>query len=54
MSSITHLQSRAVRKTVKLTSTVVSERMFKATSDFHKRYLGEKRLVIGKDKPLKK
>jgi len=54
MSSIAHLESRTVRKTVKLTSTVVSERMFKATSDFHKRYLSEKRLVMGKDKPLKK
>jgi hypothetical protein len=49
-----HLESRAVRKTVKPTSTVISERMFKATSDFHKRYLSEKRLVMGKDKTLKK
>jgi hypothetical protein len=54
MSSIAHLESRTVRKTVKPTSTVISERMFKTTSDFHKRYLSEKRLVMGKDKTLKK
>jgi hypothetical protein len=33
---MTHLESRTVRKTVKLTNTVISEKMFKATSDFHR------------------
>ena len=39
MSSITHLESKTVRMTVKLTNTVISENMFKATSDFHRRYV---------------